>query len=135
MDPARANRIESLYHAALEVETAERPIFLREKCGSDESLRLEVESLLVHDGSAGGFLAVPAAGMRAARALPKAGDRVSSYEILEKLGEGGMGVVYKARDTRLDRLVAIKFSWSAFNPRFAREARAVAALNHPNICA
>jgi len=60
--------------------------------------------------------------------------RVGPYEILSLIGEGGMGEVYKARDTRLDRLVAIKFAQLRFNERFEREARAVAALNHPNIC-
>ena len=56
------------------------------------------------------------------------------YEILNAIGAGGMGEVYKARDTRLDRTVAIKISKEAFSDRFEREARAVAALNHPNIC-
>ena len=64
----------------------------------------------------------------------QSGDRVGPYEILEPIGGGGMGQVYKARDTRLDRLVAIKQSATEFSDRFEREARAVAALNHPNIC-
>ena len=62
------------------------------------------------------------------------GDKLGPYEILAPIGAGGMGEVYKARDTRLDRLVAIKTSKTEFSERFAREARAVAALNHPNIC-
>src|SRR5215472_14634589 len=62
------------------------------------------------------------------------GTRRGPYEILSPLGAGGMGEVYKARDTRLDRIVAIKFSKEAFSERFEREARAVAALNHSNIC-
>ena len=62
------------------------------------------------------------------------GDKLGPYEILVQIGEGGMGEVYKARDTRLDRTVAIKVSKEAFSERFEREARAVAALNHPNIC-
>jgi serine/threonine protein kinase len=62
------------------------------------------------------------------------GKRLGPYEILEQIGEGGMGAVYKARDTRLDRTVAIKVSQTQFSERFEREARAVAALNHPNIC-
>jgi hypothetical protein len=62
------------------------------------------------------------------------GDKLGPYEILAPLGAGGMGEVYKARDTRLDRLIAIKTSRTEFSERFAREARAVAALNHPNIC-
>src|SRR5438445_1233902 len=63
-----------------------------------------------------------------------AGTRLGPYEILVPIGAGGMGEVYKARDTRLDRSVAIKISAEQFSERFEREARAVAALNHPNIC-
>ena len=62
------------------------------------------------------------------------GDRLGPYEILAAIGAGGMGEVYKARDTRLDRVVAIKISKTEFSERFEREARVVAALNHPNIC-
>ena len=63
-----------------------------------------------------------------------AGSRLGPYEILAPIGAGGMGEVYKARDTRLDRIVAVKISSEKFSERFGREARAVAALNHPNIC-
>jgi eukaryotic-like serine/threonine-protein kinase len=63
-----------------------------------------------------------------------AGDRLGPYEILEPIGRGGMGDVYSARDTRLGREVAIKVSAEKFNDRFEREARAIATLNHPNIC-
>ncbi|MDQ2945809.1 MAG: serine/threonine protein kinase, partial [Acidobacteriota bacterium] len=63
-----------------------------------------------------------------------AGARLGPYEILSLVGVGGMGEVYKARDTRLDRIVAVKVSSEQFSERFEREARAVAALNHPNIC-
>ena len=62
------------------------------------------------------------------------GTRLGPYEILAAIGAGGMGEVYKARDTRLDRIVAVKVCAEQFNERFEREARAVAALNHPNIC-
>ena len=62
------------------------------------------------------------------------GTRLGPYEILTPLGAGGMGEVYKARDTRLDRIVAIKISKENFSERFEREARVIAALNHPNIC-
>ena len=64
----------------------------------------------------------------------KPGEKLGPYEILAPLGEGGMGQVWKARDTRLDRIVAIKTSAAQFSERFEREARSVAALNHPNIC-
>src|SRR5712675_49847 len=62
------------------------------------------------------------------------GTRLGPYEILSPIGKGGMGEVFKARDTRLDRTVAIKISAAQFSSRFEREARAIAALNHPNIC-
>src|ERR1700716_2573006 len=62
------------------------------------------------------------------------GDRLGPYEIVSAIGKGGMGEVWKARDTRLNRDVAIKVSAQQFTDRFEREARAIAALNHPNIC-
>src|SRR5271169_6104632 len=62
------------------------------------------------------------------------GDKLGPYEILEPIGKGGMGEVYRARDTRLNREVAVKVSAERFSERFEREARAIAALNHPNIC-
>src|SRR5208282_4743007 len=62
------------------------------------------------------------------------GTRLGPYEILAPVGAGGMGDVYKARDPRVDRTVAIKVSQRGFHERFEREARAIAALNHPNIC-
>src|SRR5580700_1583832 len=62
------------------------------------------------------------------------GTRLGPYEILAPIGAGGMGEVYQARDTRLNRIVAIKTSKEQFSERFEREAKAVAALNHPNIC-
>src|SRR5215467_10499301 len=63
-----------------------------------------------------------------------AGDKLGPYEILSPIGAGGMGEVYKARDTRLDRTVAIKVSKEKFSERFEREARAISSLNHPHIC-
>jgi serine/threonine protein kinase len=65
---------------------------------------------------------------------PVTGETIAHYRILEKLGEGGMGEVYKALDERLHRSVAIKFSKQGFNQRFSREATTIASLNHPNIC-
>jgi eukaryotic-like serine/threonine-protein kinase len=63
-----------------------------------------------------------------------AGEKLGPYEILAPLGAGGMGEVWKARDTRLNRIVAIKQSRAPFSERFEREAHAIAALNHPHIC-
>src|SRR6266487_3357315 len=62
------------------------------------------------------------------------GERLGPYEILDAIGAGGMGEVYKARDTRLNRTVAVKVSAEQFSERFEREAHAIAAPNHPNIC-
>jgi len=62
------------------------------------------------------------------------GEKLGPYEILAPIGAGGMGEVYRARDTRLDRIVAIKVAKAQFSERFEREARAISALNHPNIC-
>ena len=62
------------------------------------------------------------------------GEKLGPYEILSRIGEGGMGQVWKARDTRLDRIVAVKTSHAKFSERFEREAHTVAALNHPHIC-
>ena len=66
--------------------------------------------------------------------MPSPGDRLGPYEILSFIGKGGMGEVFRARDTRLNRDVAIKSSVEQFTGRFEREARAIAALNHPTIC-
>jgi len=133
MDAERPNKVEALYEAALEVETSRRAAFLAENCGGDESLRHEVESLLLHEDNAGGFLEVPALEMLPGRARPAAGERVSHYEIQEQIGEGGMGVVFKACDTRLGRSVALKFVKAQYSEHWEREARAVAILSHPHI--
>jgi serine/threonine protein kinase len=132
--PDRWRKIEALYEASLEVEPAGRPGFLAENCTGDESLRHEVESLLFHHENAGSFLQVPAP----ARQL-EAGQCVSHYEIEEKLGEGAMGVVYRAHDKQLRRSVALKVlppdyaADSNRRQRLIREARAASAINHPNI--
>ena len=68
-------------------------------------------------------------------AIVQVGSHLGPYEVLAQVGAGGMGEVWKARDTRLDRIVAIKVAQETFSERFEREARTVAALNHPHICA
>ena len=126
MDPDRWRRIEGLYQSAAERKPEERDAFLAAACGGDEELRREVESLLAQQ-SIDTPLDHPAMDLAA-------GSRLGPYELLEPIGHGGMGAVFKARDTRLNRNVAIKVSTAQFSGRFANEARAVAALNHPNIC-
>ncbi|HSW50956.1 MAG TPA: LpqB family beta-propeller domain-containing protein, partial [Bryobacteraceae bacterium] len=135
MEPERWRKVEALYQTALKMEPARRTAFLAESCVDDGMLRGEVESLLAHGEQVERFLEVPAAELLPRTGRPAIGGRVSHYEIQEKVGEGGMGVVYKARDTRLNRNVALKFVKAQFSERFEREARAVAALNHPHIAA
>jgi serine/threonine-protein kinase len=138
MSPERWQQIERLYHAALNRPAGERPAYLREHCAGDDILYCEVESLLRNIES-NGFLERRAievvAEEYASPTLPDVtGQMLGPYEVMSRLGRGGMGEVYKARDTRLKRAVAIKISATHFTDRFEREARAVAAINHPNIC-
>jgi eukaryotic-like serine/threonine-protein kinase len=137
-------RVRSLFHTAIQRPRAEWSGFLEQECAGDESLRGEVESLLAAHECAGGFLdraPMPVLrGVLAAAPLPP-GVRLGLFEITGTLGAGGMGEVYRARDMRLGRDVAIKLlpSVLAGDPdrraRLERESRLLAALNHPNIAA
>ncbi|HKE22002.1 MAG TPA: protein kinase [Bryobacteraceae bacterium] len=130
-------RVEEVYHEALEHRPESRIAFLTAACGGDSSLRREVESLLAADG-ANALVDQPAMDIAAELlddGAPLApGTELGPYRIENLIGTGGMGRVYRARDTRLNRIVAIKISKQGFGERFEREARAVAALNHPHIC-
>jgi serine/threonine protein kinase len=132
----RWQKIEVLYHSALDRDPSARAAFLDGACGNDDELRREVESLLAETSTGQGLLDRPAEALLAESATIelKPGARLGPYQIEGLIGEGGMGTVYKARDTRLGRTVAIKTSSVRFSERFEREARAAAALNHPHIC-
>jgi TolB-like protein/predicted Ser/Thr protein kinase len=134
--PERWQKIEALYHSALERDPAARATFLDDACGNDDELRREVESLLATDPTGQGLLDRPVASLLAESATIELepGACLGAYQIEGAIGQGGMGKVYRARDTRLGRIVAIKLSSARFSDRFEREARAIAALNHPHIC-
>ena len=136
MPPERFQQIERLYHAARAKTAEERAALLAE---ADPELRHEVESLLAQR-SGGEFLERPAI-QNALQLLGDptvtgltAGACLGPYRVERKLGEGGMGEVYRAIDTRLGRAVALKIAQKQFIERFEREARAISSLNHPHIC-
>jgi serine/threonine-protein kinase len=138
MTAERWQQIERLYHAALELPVTERALYIGERCAGDDALRAEVESLL-GNGEPKRFLerrAIEVVAEKYASAIVPdfTGQKLGPYVVISRLGKGGMGEVYKARDTRLKRDVAIKISAVHFTERVEREARAVAAINHPHIC-
>jgi len=148
MEPERWQQIERIYNSALEIEPGRRKTFIAEACEGDESLRKEIESLLEHQSESENFIessAVEVAARLAANSMKSNSTSslvdkvVSHYRIVRKLASGGMGVVYKAKDSHLDRFVAIKVlppervADPERKARFVQEAKAASALNHPNI--
>jgi serine/threonine protein kinase len=143
----RANwkEVERLYHAALARDAGERAAFLRDACGDDAELRREVESLLAQASAAKRFLTGPAVAAVAnmmttgEHGESLIGRQIGVYRVVSLLGAGGMGEVYRARDTKLGRDVAVKVLPAMFTAdrdrlaRFEREARMLATLNHPHI--
>jgi len=135
MTPERFQQVEALYHAAREKTADERAVLLAD---ADPEIRREVESLLAQRG--GEFLDRPAI-QNASHLLDDSAPTgvavaasLGPYRLERKLGEGGMGDVYRAVDTRLGRAVAVKIAQQQFIERFEREARAISSLNHPHIC-
>jgi eukaryotic-like serine/threonine-protein kinase len=133
MNPSRWRSVEDLYHGASDLPAAEREAYLSHACRGDDDLRREVEELLQQSEAPPGILDQPIRELLEQPAL-EAGQALGPYRVLGLIGSGGMGRVYRALDTRLGRTVAIKVSRAGFTGRFRREARAVAALNHPHIC-
>jgi formylglycine-generating enzyme required for sulfatase activity/dienelactone hydrolase/predicted Ser/Thr protein kinase len=131
MSDKRWERVEGIFHRAVELAPEARSAFLDEACATDQSLRREVDSLLAHESEDGDTFAGPPG-----EAAPRT---IAHYRITSKLGQGGMGTVYQATDTKLGREVAIKVLPSSFAEDadrmacFNREAKVLASLNHPNI--
>src|SRR5262245_32034432 len=145
MEPERWHKVKQIYQTALEMKVSERTAFLDQVCADDEGLSREIQSLLEYEEKAEQFIESPALEVAARRlAADPAGSLVGRnfghYKVLSLVGAGGMGEVYRAKDMRLNRTVAIKVlpSHLADRPdqkkRLQREAQAVAALNHPHIC-
>lgn len=147
MDPERWKQIDELIQAALDIPSPGRDEFLRRKCAGDAELEREVRSLLDSHRKLGGFLESPATVMAAQAMIETQGDRdallgraISHYRVIQRIGSGGMGVVYEAEDLRLGRRVALKLMLDADAAnskallRFEQEARSISALSHPNIC-
>ena len=137
MTPERWQQIQDVLEKVLELAPGERSAYLNQVCSTDPSLRQEVETLLASsDEVRSGFLLSPVL-----RVTLTPGTKLGEYEVKSLLGSGGMGEVYRARDSRLGRDVAIKVLPSFLSAdsdrlrRFEQEARAAAALNHPNILA
>jgi serine/threonine protein kinase len=154
MTPEKWKNVDRLYLEALEQAPDDRAAFLRDACNGDEEIRAEVESLLEYQPHARDFIETPAedaphspvtdaiARIRASLAPGRfVGAVVGAYDLESLIAAGGMGEVYRARDTRLDRIVAIKILPEHFaddparRDRFHREARIISSLNHPHICA
>lgn len=140
MTAERWKKVESIFQAAVERDPKDRAAFLDEACAGDDSLRREVESLITSHDQAGSLIE-PAGDAETTDTTSLIDQMIGPYRILSKLGAGGMGEVYLARDTRLDRNVALKLLAEGLETdeeqkrRFVQEAKAASALNHPHILA
>src|SRR5712692_1889358 len=136
MTPERWERIKRLFDEALDLEPGSRAAFLDGSCQDDPGLRADVERLLAAHAIAGTFMETPLLAPVDPESTFSCGDLVSDrYRIVRFVAKGGMGAIYEAHDTRLDRRVALKFLPEEFalgcsaRERFEREARVIAALN------
>ena len=146
MDSARWNRLQGLFDGALAVPADQRDAYLQQQCAGDESLRRDVTELLDAHVSADGLWQMPPSwvssspSVSSGAVLLEAGQAIGPHRIIEKIGAGAMGVVYKAFDSRLQRPVTLKFLSNHLHTdeqakqRFMVEARAASRLDHPNIC-
>ena len=134
MTPERWRQVTEVFHAALARDAADRASCLDQACAADRALREEVEAMLAAHLIAGDASLTPTPRLGA-------GTMIGPYRVAHLIGAGGMGEVYRARDTKLGRDVALKVLPTAFTAdadrlaRFEREARMLAALNHPHIAA
>lgn len=140
MTAVQWRRVKELLNACLELPPESRSGYLEKECGTETGVRREVEALLVAHELAGDFIEAPVLMPEAKGAEPLTGRTITHYRVEEQLGAGGMGEVYRAFDTRLDRPVAIKVisaggggDWTKNRLRFQREAKAASGLNHPNV--
>jgi serine/threonine protein kinase/tetratricopeptide (TPR) repeat protein/Cdc6-like AAA superfamily ATPase len=140
-DGERRERVEALFEAALDLPPGERAGFLHDACRGDDDLFREVSALLAGHAFDGGIVDSPVNALAASiLADPAPGEAIGPYRLLHELGRGGMGVVFAARDERLERTVALKFlpahlyAHEPTKQRFLREARAASTLDHTNIC-
>ncbi|MGH9836490.1 MAG: protein kinase domain-containing protein, partial [Blastocatellia bacterium] len=136
--------MKEIFQAAIELPAGERAAYLAGACAGDPALLTEVESLITAHEQSGSFLDTPAVDLATESAVagqshPLVGQSLSHYRILSLIGRGGMGEVFLAEDTQLNRRVALKLLPAEFTRepervrRFKREAQAASALNHPNI--
>src|SRR5262249_54734253 len=127
--------VEEIFQEALQHDPAQRDAFVREACHGDAELQREVSSLLAnHCANSDPWAAAAAAQLIGSPVSLQPGQSLGPYRIESFVAAGGMGQVYRAKDTRLNREVAIKISAGRFSERFAQEATVIASLNHPHIC-
>jgi len=139
-DPQRWQQIKQIFDGALELQGAEREAYLTSACEGQTEVREEVDSLLRSYEVAGSFMEAPAVAHAELDQKLTPGQRIKHYQIVNLIGEGGMGEVYLANDTTLSRHVALKLlpAFVSKDPerlrRFTQEARAASRLSHPNVC-